>query len=327
MNKKDQIIYIGIIFILIILLIVSIYIIFSKTKGIKKENIYGELRSLPSEYFSDKEYFLYSDVSMKTYEEKPKDSNGIILFTYNGEDIYDIKSISYYGLMLFSKYVLSNDEQSYELAKKQADYLLSIQNNENGGFYNQYNYLVDGTTYEMKSPWISATSQSMAISLLSRVYSISKEEKYKNSCILALKPFEEKVENGGLSTKLFDYTFFEEYPTEIPNYSFAGLMFTIIGMYDEYQIIGTEEANNIYKKAMDTLEHVIPFYDYYDTSILNLAYIKNKNLQKTYQEAYTRQHIYQLNAINNINSKEIFKYYIDNWSEVYYKEAKKLKRN
>ena len=321
MLEKRNVIYLNIIFILIVLLIICIYLIFSKTKNIVDKGEYGNLREIEFEYNSKEEYFSYYETILQNYEKSKFDSNGILMTEYDEEYVYDIKSISYYGLMLFSKYISENEINYYEMAKKQANYLVSIQNNDNGGFYNNYNFTVEGTTYEMDVPWISSTSQSMAISLLSRIYSISNEQKYKDACELANICFKNEVQNGGLHTKIFEHDFFEEYPTDLSNYSLSGLMYTIIGMYDEYQVFGNIEAKEIYELGITTLEYIIPLYDSNGVSLQNLAFINNEELKKSYKEKYNREHIYQLITINQISSKEIFNYYIDKWSKLYNKNV------
>lgn len=93
---------------------------------------YGELLKEQENYNATKQYFNYNETSLKQEDNAKKDDNGIVLAKYNEEYIYNPVTIAQYGLKQYSNYIESNyDQKYYENAKKQADYLLSIQDKEN----------------------------------------------------------------------------------------------------------------------------------------------------------------------------------------------------
>jgi len=153
---------------------------------------YGNLIKEQEKYDATKQYFRYWTLSSEEYDDTIKDENGIALKANDNKYVYNPVIIAQYGLKEYSIYINSGNEENYKMANKQADYLLDIQDKKSGNFYYNYDFKVGGTNETMKAPWTSAMAQGQVISLFSRIYYISKEEKYLQAAKHAMIPLTKK---------------------------------------------------------------------------------------------------------------------------------------
>ena len=85
-----------------------------------------------------------------------------------------------------------------EFASQAARYLTNTQSKTTGGWpINIARKFEKKTRTFLKTPWYSAMGQGHAISLLSRMFSYSKQDKYINSAAKALDLFEIDIKDGG----------------------------------------------------------------------------------------------------------------------------------
>ena len=285
----------------------------------KKFFDYEGLRDYQENYDSTKQYFSYTKQDLQKQDTVLKDDNGIALTKYKDESRYNPVTISQYGLKQYSNYIETGDNQYYDKAKIQADYLINVQDKETGKFYYDYDFKVSGTNQTLKAPWSSAMAQGQVISLLVRIYSVSGDKKYIEASKLAMKPLTISVQDGGLKADFFGYDYYEEYPTIPESYTLNGFMFTLIGLYDLYNVTGDTQAQELYNKGIETLEYCLPFYDSTGISLYHLAHLTDRNLPLHYSESYHTIHIIQLKTLDQIENNSTFKYYINRW-EGYVKE-------
>lgn len=292
----------------------------TKTEVVKISKYkYGDLLKYQENYNPTKQYFDYYGTLV--YSKAPLDDNGIRLVKNNDIFVYNPVSIAQYGLDQYSHYVEYGNKVNYESAKKQADYLLEIQDKQNGKFYYNYDFQVGGTPETLKSPWASAMAQGQVISLFVRIYNETKDEKYLNASILAMESLRKNVSEGGLTSDFFGHPYYEEYPTQPASYTLNGFMFTLIGLYDLYAVTGNEVAGQLYKTGINTLEFALPFYDCSGVSLYHLGHLMYKTTSLFYLERYHLVHIIELRTLNQIENSDVLKYYADKW-EGYVKENK-----
>lgn len=269
---------------------------------------------MPEHYEPTKQYFYYPYNNKDAFKNSVKDENGVRLVEISDEIVYNPVSIAQYGLVQYSNYIETKNEEQLNNAIIQAEYLLEKQDKESGEFYYNFDFQVGGTNCTLKAPWTSAMAQGQVISLFCRVYSQTNDEKYLEAAKLALKPLTISVEDGGLVADFFGHPYLEEYPTDPACYTLNGYMFTIIGVYDLYYVSKDKNAKEIYDTAINTLEYCLPFYDSDGISLYHLGNIKDKSLNEFYIDRYHTIHIAQLETLNQIENNEIFKYYIDKWT-------------
>lgn len=290
-----------------------------KITNISKNVNYGKLLKEQQNYSAKKQYFDYQSAMINQVKEVKLDERGIALKRQGEEYVYNPVIISQYGLNQYGNYIETGKKEYYEKAKLQADYLLEVQDKKNGNFYYNYDFQVAGTTETMKEPWTSAMAQGQVISLLSRIYFTSKQEKYIDAAELAMQPMTKKVSEGGLCADFFGYDYYEEYPTKIPSYTLNGFMFTLIGFHDLYEITQNKQAKELYDKGIETLKFCLPFYDNSNISLYHLGHLLGDNLPLHYAENYHRLHIIQLRTIDQFENDPTLKYYSNRWED-YVKE-------
>ena len=262
-------------------------------------------------YDPTKEWYEYSqDTHVKVYNSAQLDENGIALA--NGK--YNAVTISQYGLNAYGRYITEKNEEYLEVAIKQADFLLEMQDKETGNYYYDYDYAVYGSDEVLKAPWNSAMAVGNTLSLLTRIYYVTNDEKYLDAAINSLKPLTLDVEDGGLVSYLFGHKFYEEYPTNKGNFALNGFMFTLIGLYDFYTVTGNQLAGRLYNDGIDTLTFALPFYDSVGISLYHLSHLFYDNQPIHYSDKYHVIHIGQLELLYQLEKEEIFKYYIDRWT-------------
>ena len=168
----------------------------------KKFN-FGPLLVEQPNYDATTQYLFYSNSVLQEEDNETKDDDGVVLTNYAQEWVHNPVTIAQYGLEQYSNYIETSNQEYYEKAKIQADYLLKIQNQENGKFYYNYDFKVGGTNQTMKAPWSSAMAQGQVISLFARMYYVSKDKAYLEAAQLAMKPLTIDVEDEGLRADFF----------------------------------------------------------------------------------------------------------------------------
>ena len=124
----------------------------------KKFN-FGPLLAEQPNYDATTQYLFYSNSVLQEEDSQTKDDDGVALTKYAQEWVHNPVTIAQYGLEQYSNYIETSNQEYYKKAKIQADYLLKIQDKENGKFYYNYDFKVGGTNQTMKAPWSSAMAQ------------------------------------------------------------------------------------------------------------------------------------------------------------------------
>ena len=323
MEKKYKILFIGLICLLIIVSLFGIkYYRSSKKYYNMKRNcveVYDrfdfiDLIDIVDEYDSTKQWYEFQiDTHKPVVESSRLDDNGIALNVRDGTPHYNPVTIAQYGLNTYGFYIVENNEDYLEEAILQAEYLVNMQDKETGDFYYDFDYFAYGTTETLKAPWTSAMAIGNVLSLYSRIYSVTKDEKYIKSGDLALQPLIKTVAEGGLVSEFNGHKFYEEYPTTKGNYTLNGFMFTLIGLYDYYKVTGNELAKELYNEGIETLKYMLPYYDSAGISLYHLAHLVYPNQEVYYNRKYHVIHIAQLELLYNIEKEEIFKHYMELW--------------
>jgi len=208
----------------------------------------------------------------------------------------------------------------FELAQQAADYLVGAQNKLDGGWpiSVQRKFDKNSKIHLNQAKWYSAMAQGHAISLLCRIYSVVKDEKYFKAAANGLKLFEMNVKNGGgVRAYLFNdlnNTWYEEYPTE-PHGLFVlnGFIYSLVGLYDfiyggcsnmdaSYK---REKAIELYSSGLKSLIKNINLFDTGQRSLYDLRHLQgdlsvNPNVARwDYHSVHVSQLFYLIEMIKN----------------------------
>ena len=209
--------------------------------------------------------------------------------------------------------LLDTDYESFFVAA--ANWFLNSQD-ENGGWkVNVRRAIRKGM--EAQPGWYSAMGQGQAISLLTRVYLYTKDDRYLNAALKATSVFHKMSSEHGVRAELFGMPWYEEYPTKPPSYVLNGFMFSLFGLYDLWKIssdLRGSDAKQLFLDGFKTLETMIPLFDngfgtFYDLRHLSMPGISPNRARWQYH----RVHLEQLTALLSIRESKILKEVNKRW--------------
>lgn len=251
--------------------------------------------------------------SKLNYPEK-MDSSGIPLYKiYYEPYFYHPIVICQYALGIFEHFYQSNfsDEKLKTAFFIQVDWIEKNASNLGSGkvWYVEYNI----PEYGLFKPWYSALSQGEAVSVLTRAYLISKNEKYLTLAEKAIKPFDIEVHNGGLLSYFNSIPIFEEYPSPKRTVgAFCGFMFVLFGLYDLILANKNKVASQQFEKGIESLKKLLPYYDIgYWSKYYLFDYPKKYAASFTYHSLQFEQ----LKAFYFLTGEKLFLEYSEKWED------------
>lgn len=250
----------------------------------------------------------YNDLTGKISEKVKVDSKGIpINVISTGESVYFPITIFQFGLGLWDKYLLTQDNKYKEWFYEIANWI--VENQKDNGAWDCFSP-IGHTRFT-----VSSMGQGEAISVLSRAYKDSNEDKYLKSLTNAMQFMFIEVKDGGVLFVKDDNYFLEEYPNiKYPKSSVLnGWIFSIFGLMDYLKIDPTNvDVQKLLNKTLKTLENELENYDsgywtYYDQT------------NRLASPAYHDLHIALLKVMYELTEIEKFKIYAEKWK--HYKDS------
>lgn len=231
----------------------------------------------------------FNDMTGKTNWLGNEDANNIPISKFNGKELYFPTTIIQKALGHWDLYLISQNDFDRNLhlghVKSTAKWLIDNQD-DNGGWIL---WPLIGRKY--KSPY-SGMSQGQAISLLVRIYSLTKNDMYLISAKRALKLLLTNLDEGGVQRNVKNKIILEEAPTEGTSGILNGWVFALFGVYDFINFYGSTEE----KKILDSL--VIDLID--SISEFDTKFWSYYDLEKNYASPfYNNLHVAQLLAMEH----------------------------
>jgi glycosyltransferase involved in cell wall biosynthesis len=113
-----------------------------------------------------------------------------------------------------------------------------------------------------RSPWLSATAQGTAISVLLRAYQLTQKESFLECAQRAVRTFERDILDGGVSAPIGkEGIFFEEEAVYPAAHSLSGFIFGVLGLYDYAAITGDVEVEKLILRSLATMHSLIAEFD------------------------------------------------------------------
>ena len=258
------------------------------------------------------------DAPPKFYEKRKRamvyDENGIPMLNIAGNAVYHPVYMIQYALSEYGFFLSSHDKSHLETAKRISDWLLDNQDANNGYWYYPYNFTHVFTKYVLKAPWASAMAQGQAISLLTRMYQTTNDNKYLVAAVKATTMLDVPILSGGLASELWGHTVYEEYPTIPYSITLNGFMFCALGIYDLTQSTDDKHVSELWNKAKDTLTFMVPLYDGDIMSTYCLSHVTMGNIERQWAEGYNSIHVTMLQCFQSFIPNPTFKFYIKRWA-------------
>ena len=221
----------------------------------------------------------------------PFDENGILEFV--GQDNEKTKhaiNICHYAIGAYELFLETNEEKYKKSFLKHADWLCENQESYNeieGVWVIKYPIYLYGIIKNS----VSAMTQGMGISTLTRAYQLTNNEKYLSIAKKAINVFSKNVPAGGVLRKITDnFICYEEYSTlDRPSCVLNGFITALLGLYDLAKISNYSPALKLYQEGMDSLIQNIHKWDGKTWSYYDL-YNKGENNYSSY--FYHKYHIH-----------------------------------
>lgn len=199
-----------------------------------------------------------SSATVPRVDTLPHDAAGVRMYQSGGK-LYDYPGgQARYGLSNLNTYRLTGDEFFLERAMAQATRLLSTHVLWSGAWYYPQPYTRDrhnapGET--MKAPWYGGMAQGQVISLFTRMYDVTGDDKYLRAARRTLYSF---IHPGPASrpwTVTVDgsrHLWIQEWPKLPLDCTFNGHMISAFGLYDYYCVTGDTLALLLFRSAAST---------------------------------------------------------------------------
>lgn len=275
-------------------------------------------------YESFGDYLSYGKMFKYTFEHVKFGEIGLPITESKEGDYYNPIIAFKYALAMYGKYV--NGEDTKDEFLDAVDSIISIQSKDGSFRYNySWKYYINKDAYE--PGWVSCIAQGQALSVFARAYQITKDQKYLEAGNNALNFLITPVDEGGVKTtmkylnpSLSKYVFFDQYISdEKSTYALNGFMYALIGLYDWSNISGEFESKNLAKmyfdNGIDTLEHILPYYNLKGISTSDLSHIVYEDTDPHINIAYNSLNAYLLRVLYSITKIEDFNYYGELWKE------------
>ncbi len=206
---------------------------------------------------------------------------------------YHPTTIVQYALTHWNHYLTTHEEQHSHAFLLQARWLVeqevSISGNASGWPISFPHPHVRGN-----DPWLSATVQGGALSVLMRAYRLTGEEAFLEVARRALRTFERDILDGGVGAPVGeDGVCFEEVAVYPAAHALSGFVFALLGLYDYKLLAGGADIEKLIDRSLATLHHLIDAYDagfwtYTDLLHRRFASFSDLTLQIALLEALAR---------------------------------------
>jgi hypothetical protein len=209
----------------------------------------------------------YNDGSTVIENQEYYDDNSIPLHNYKGKLNYHPVFLAEIGLDLIDVYNSTHDTEPLNSAISIAEKLMSTSLSVKSSIFFPYTFDFPLHGYQddiMYAPWYSSMAQGQILSLFSRLYEITQNERYLeisqrifNSFDLShyydddpTTPWVSCVDTDG-------YLWLEEYPVTPPAHTLNGMMFTMFGIYDFHRVTKDPMAEHVQRGAIITIKENI----------------------------------------------------------------------
>ena len=203
-------------------------------------------------------YSVDTTLALKRYE---VDEYAIPFLNNGVRAEYHPRTISLYALAHWNAYLTTHSERHRRIFLAQAQWLVQHEtqiNEDASGWLHTFSplYMYSG------SSWLSATTQSCALSILLRAYQLTQEACYLTLANRVVRTFELDILDGGIGAPVGDTgIFFEEVAVYPATHNLLGCLFALIGLFDYKTIVKTQRVDQLIERSIEALQLYIDAYD------------------------------------------------------------------
>jgi hypothetical protein len=159
-------------------------------------------------------------------------------------------------------------------------------------------------------------AQGRVLSVLTRAWQCTSDEKYIGSARRGLASFSVPIERGGVVDAYDGWTTYEEYPARPAPHVLNGMIFALFGLWDMVRADPDEaRAAEIFEHGAATVEALLPLYDTGWWSLYDLYHLEVPTSRNPTTAHYHDIHIKQLRVMHAITGREPFAGFARRWAD------------
>uniref|UniRef100_A0A183CAR4 Heparosan-N-sulfate-glucuronate 5-epimerase n=1 Tax=Globodera pallida TaxID=36090 RepID=A0A183CAR4_GLOPA len=202
-----------------------------------------------------------------------------------------------------------------EMFHKVVRWMLSRQD-ERGGWPVPISRTITEAHHRLVLPvgWQSAMAQGLALSFLTRAYTLAKvgeRDLYMEAAQKALDLFEVPVEKGGVLSNICGLPWFEEYPTLPGTGVLNGFMYALFGLFDF--ALYSKRSQALFLRGLDSLRHLLHLFDSGRWSLYDLRHIHLDSSPNLASQDYHLLHVSQLRWMYSITGDPYLEETAERW--------------
>tara|TARA_B100001559_G_scaffold94420_1_gene79037 strand:+ start:1982 stop:3388 length:1407 start_codon:yes stop_codon:yes gene_type:complete len=244
------------------------------------------------------------------------DDEGIPLVQYHDGLKYVPTTAFHWGLVSFSKWIATGNQSNFDDAMEVAIWAVENQS-ETGGWGWFFNHSFHGGVLgDMYSGWYGGMTQGLGMSFLTRMYTETGNQSFKDAALNATELLSIPVDQGGVLRTYNGHSWYEEYPTpDAGSFVLNGYIYSLIGLYDLWTVFNSTEAGELYQNGTDSLYAMIGLFDLGCASSYDLVHHSvSGTAPNIAREGYHSLHI-TLISVMNIFENDGFQTVEDRWIE------------
>lgn len=199
--------------------------------------------------------------------DQPADENGVRYYERDGRRYDHPVALAQYGLAKLDEANTTGSVDSLRAAEANAARLTEVAVRKDGGWYFPYrfDFPLGGRQHEtIRAPWWSAMAQGEALSLFVRLYETTGADRWKVAADRTFRTLDDVGPRTGPWSVYVDargYLWFEEYAGSTrPLVVLNGHVFTLFGLWDYYQLTGSQRAAVLFDAGATTLREYLPLF-------------------------------------------------------------------
>lgn len=317
---------------------------YNKMLNLKLDDFYLDAKSKENKYTSSGAYWkTHEEIYGKNSNKMEFDENGIPKIEVSKDNFeYESDFITEYALRRYNEFVGKGESEAKEKFLKCCEWL--IKNQKSDGSIP----IMRSTSYReepISKGWISAKTQGKALSIFSRAYTLTSDEKYLRAgaktleclldkCIKTYSPKDGKDSKHfqGFLSKDSSFESFEDVTGLDSFYRLDTQLYAVIGLYDWSNIDSTdksrESARKQFEDGINTLKKSIALYDLNGYISVDLMHFSAQKLIAFDDEYKVLRTMAMLKTVSDISGDEIIRESYNKYSEYmqndFYKQSKKL---
>ena len=252
----------------------------------------------------------YQKFYYKAFYKGSFDDKGIPLLNYHGTigKQYNPIAIAQYGLGHYNL-CKKNRPESCKVFIDMSNFLVEHLEKNEYGLYVWYHHFDWDYRGRVKSPWYSGLAQGVGISLLTRAYNETHENRYLNAIHKAEESLFAPINKGGCTyLDTYKNPWIEEMIVYPPTHILNGFIWAVFGVYDLYLLTKDHFYLKTFSKYVHTIKSSLIRYDTGFWSFYDLS--ADKMLASPF---YHRLHIVQLGILGKMTGNRYFLEIADKW--------------